>query len=119
MKFPKPVTVAWIADLIKAEAIGDASMNAYGINEIHKVEEGDLCFVDHPKYYDKSLSSNATHTIINTKNVTVPQGKNLIVVDEPFEAYLTIVNHFRPFNPTRKPISDSAKIAKGTVVMPN
>jgi len=99
--------------------VGNSSAQVLGINEIHKVEEGDLCFVDHPKYYDKSLSSNATHIIINTKNVTVPQGKNLIVVDEPFEAYLTIVNHFRPFNPTTKPISDSAKIGKGTVVMPN
>jgi len=99
--------------------VGNSPAQVLGINEIHKVEEGDLCFVDHPKYYDKSLSSNATHIIINTKNVTVPQGKNLIVVDEPFEAYLTIVNHFRPFNPTTKPISDSAKIGKGTVVMPN
>jgi len=119
MRFPKPVTVKWIAELIHGEIVGNSSAQVLGINEIHKVEEGDLCFVDHPKYYDKSLSSNATHTIINTKNVTVPQGKNLIVVDEPFEAYLTIVNHFRPFNPTTKPISDSAKIGKGTVVMPN
>jgi len=119
MRFPKPVTVKWIAELIHGEIVGNSPAQVLGINEIHKVEEGDLCFVDHPKYYDKSLSSNATHTIINTKNVTVPQGKNLIVVDEPFEAYLTIVNHFRPFNPTTKPISDSAKIGKGTVVMPN
>jgi len=119
MRFPKPVTVKWIAELIHGEIVGNSSAQVLGINEIHKVEEGDLCFVDHPKYYDKSLSSNATHIIINTKNVTVPQGKNLIVVDEPFEAYLTIVNHFRPFNPTTKPISDSAKIGKGTVVMPN
>src|SRR4051812_24766749 len=104
MRFPKPVTVEWIAELINGEVVGDASAKAIGINEIHKVEEDDLCFVDHPKYYDKSLNSNATHIIINTKNVTVPQGKNLIVVDEPFEAYLTLVNYFRPFSPASKPI---------------
>jgi UDP-3-O-[3-hydroxymyristoyl] glucosamine N-acyltransferase len=119
MKFPKPVTVAWIADLIKAEAIGDASMNAYGINEIHKVENGDLCFVDHPKYYDKCLNSKATHIIINTKEVTAPAGKTLLVVAEPFEAYLTIVNHFRPFTAASKSVSDTAVIGTGTVIMPN
>ncbi len=119
MKFPQTVTIAWIADLINAEVIGDASMNAYGINEIHKVEAGDLCFVDHPKYYDKCLNSEATHIIINNKNVNVPAGKTLLVVNEPFEAYLTIVNHFRPFTPAAKSISGTATIGTGTVIMPN
>jgi UDP-3-O-[3-hydroxymyristoyl] glucosamine N-acyltransferase len=119
MRFPKTVTVEWIAELVKGEVVGNKSATVSGINEIHKVEQGDLCFVDHPKYYDKSLNSDATHIIINTKNVTVPEGKNLIVVAEPFEAYLTIVNHFRPFNPATKSISYSAKIGEGTVVMPN
>ncbi|CAN5541742.1 UDP-3-O-(3-hydroxymyristoyl)glucosamine N-acyltransferase [soil metagenome] len=119
MKFPQPVTIAWIAGLIKAEATGDTSLNAYGINEIHKVEPGDLCFVDHPKYYDKCLKSNATHIIINNKDVTVPEGKTLLVVNEPFEAYLSIVNYFRPFAAASKAISDTATIGEGTVIMPN
>jgi UDP-3-O-[3-hydroxymyristoyl] glucosamine N-acyltransferase len=119
MRFPKPVTVGWIAELIHGEVVGEASAKAIGINEIHKVEKDDLCFVDHSKYYDKSLNSNATHIIINTKNVTVPTGKNLIVIDEPFEAYLTIVNYFRPFFPATKSINDTAKIGEGTIIMPN
>lgn len=119
MKFSKPVTVQWIADLIKAEIVGNSSDEVFGINEIHKVEQGDLCFVDHPKYYDKCLNSEATHIIINTKNVNVPSGKNLLVVNEPFEAYLTIVNYFAPFTPAAKPVSDSAKIGEGTIIMPN
>ena len=119
MKFPEAVTVAWIADLIKAEVIGNAYLQATGINEIHKVETGDLCFVDHPKYYDKCLNSEATHIIINTKDVTVPQGKTLLVVNEPFESYLTIVNHFRPFTPATKPISDSLVVGENTIIMPN
>lgn len=119
MKFPDAVTVAWVANLIQAEVIGDASMKAYGINEIHKVDAGDLCFVDHPKYYSKCLDSAATHIIINTKDVTVPEGKTLLVVKEPFEAYLTIVNHFRPFTASTKAISDTAAIGRDTIIMPN
>lgn len=119
MKFPQPVTVKWVADLIKAEVVGNASQQASGINEIHKVESGDLCFVDHSKYYDICLQSAATHIIINTTEVKVPEGKTLLVVSEPFEAYLTIVNHFRPFAPAVKTISDTAVIGNNSVIMPN
>ncbi len=119
MKFPQPVTIKWVADLIKAEVVGDASKQASGINEIHKVESGDICFVDHPKYYDICLQSAATYIIINTKDVKIPEGKTLLVVNEPFEAYLTIVNHFRPFEPAVKAISDTAVIGNNSVIMPN
>src|SRR6478736_2863945 len=118
MKFPAPVTIQWLANLIDAEVIGNTSAQATGINEIHKVEEGDVVFVDHPKYYDTCLQSAATHIIINTKDVTLPEGKNLLVTTQPFEAYLKIVNHFRPFTPATKFISDSAVIGNGTVIMP-
>lgn len=118
MKFPKSFTVAWMAELIGAELIGNKDALAQGINEIHKVEAGDLCFVDHPKYYDACLKSAATHIIINTKEVTVPEGKNLLLVADPFEAYLKIVHHFRPVTHATKMISDSAVIGEGTVLMP-
>jgi UDP-3-O-[3-hydroxymyristoyl] glucosamine N-acyltransferase len=119
MKFPAPVTVGWIAGFIHAEVVGNSAAEAYGLNEIHKVEEGDVCFVDHPKYYSACLNSAATHIIINTKNVEAPAGKNLLVVADPFEAYLAIVNHFRPFTHAVKPVDDSAVIGQGTVIMPN
>lgn len=119
MKFPGPVTVGWIAQLIDAELKGDENNFAYGINEIHKVEDGDICFADHPKYYAASINSAATHIIINSKDVNVPSGKTLLIVDDPFEAYLKIVNHFRPFTFTDKLISSTAVIGEGTVIMPN
>jgi UDP-3-O-[3-hydroxymyristoyl] glucosamine N-acyltransferase len=119
MKFPSPVTVRWIADLVGAEVVGNAAAFATGINEIHRVETGDICFVDHPKYYDKCLRSAASFIIINTKEVQVPEGKTLLVLSDPFEAYLTIANHFRPFAPSEKSISSSSKIGARTVVMPN
>ncbi len=119
MKFPAPVTIQWLADLITAEVVGDAAAQATGINEIHKVEEGDVVFVDHPKYYKACLESAATHIIINTKEVSLPAGKTLLVLEQPFEAYLKIVNHFRPFTPAQQLIHPSAIIGEGTIVMPN
>ena len=119
MQLPAPVSVKWIASFINAELIGNVDGEATGINEIHNVQSGDIVFVDHPKYYITCLQSEATHIIINTKDVAIPAGKNLLVVNEPFEAYLKIVNHFRPFTAAKNAISDTAKIGKDTIIMPN
>jgi UDP-3-O-[3-hydroxymyristoyl] glucosamine N-acyltransferase len=118
MRLNKPVPVKWIADFIGAEIAGNSEASATGINEIHKVEKGDIVFVDHPKYYDTCINSAATVIIIN-KNTDFPDGKTLLIVSDPFEAYLKLVNHFRPFTPSSKNISGSASIGQNTVIMPN
>jgi UDP-3-O-[3-hydroxymyristoyl] glucosamine N-acyltransferase len=118
MQFPSPVPVQWIATLIHAELVGNTNGSATGINEIHKVEKGDLVFVDHPKYYEKCINSPASFIIIN-KQVSIPEGKALLIVDNPFDAYCRIVNHFRPFEPAKKMISDTAIIGEGSFIYPN
>jgi UDP-3-O-[3-hydroxymyristoyl] glucosamine N-acyltransferase len=118
MKFPSPVPVQWMADFLEATLVGNINGHATGINEIHKVENGDLVFVDHPKYYDACIKSAATFIIID-KEIDCPDGKALLVVEQPFEAYLKIVKHFRPFEPATKLISDTAVIGAGTYIYPN
>lgn len=118
MKFPSPVPIQWIAELIGAKLEGNSNGFAAGINEIHKVEPGDLVFVDHPKYYDKCIQSAASFIIIN-KLTAFPEGKALLIVEQPFAAYQTIVRHFRPFEPSVKLISDSVVIGEGTYLAPN
>lgn len=117
MKFPAPVSASWVADLIGAKLVGNSAAEVFGINEIHKVEPGDLVFVDHPKYYEKCLKSAASFVIID-KEVEQRYGKTLMVCAQPFEAYLTIVRHFSSFSPQDKMISDDACIGEGTIIMP-
>ncbi|MEJ7587195.1 MAG: UDP-3-O-(3-hydroxymyristoyl)glucosamine N-acyltransferase [Ferruginibacter sp.] len=118
MQFPAPVPIEWIAELINAELTGNNKMHATGINEIHKVGKGDLVFVDHPKYYEKCINSAATFIIIN-KKTDCPEGKSLLIVDDPFEAYCRIVAHFNPFTSSAKPVSDTAVIGKDSIIYPN
>src|SRR6478752_2535617 len=118
MKFSNPVPLKWLAEFIGAELVGNVEGNATGINEIHKVEEGDLVFVDHPKYYQKCLQSAASFIIIN-QMADIPEGKALLITSQPFEAYQKIVRHFRPFEPGTKSVNDTAVIGEGTVVFPN
>lgn len=117
MKFEQPVSVTWIAEFIGAKLIGNQSQMATGLNEIHKVQNGDISFVDFEKYYSKCLNSAATVIIIN-KEVDCPEGKTLLVINDPFSAYVKLVKHFRPFEPSDKLISDSSLIGEDTIIQP-
>ena len=118
MRFQNPIPITEIAALINAKVAGNDKGMATGINEIHVVKNGDLAFVDHPKYYNTCISSAASFIIIN-KETDCPEGKALLIVEEPFEAYLKIVDHYKPFNPSMEVIAKSATIGAGTIVMPN
>ena len=118
MKFPKIHTLKEIAAIIGCQYVGNDDFPVLGMNEIHVVEPGDIVFVDHPKYYDKALQSVATIVLIN-KEVDCPEGKALLISDDPFRDFNTLTKHFRPFQFANVAISDSAKIGEGTHIQPN
>lgn len=118
MKFVIPQTLESIAQLINSNFIGDKDFKITGINEIHVVEKGDIVFVDHPKYYDKALNSAATTILIN-KEVECPEGKALLISDDPFRDFNIITRHFNPFIASSSLISDSAIIGNNTTIQPN
>ncbi len=93
-------------------------MAVLGMNEIHVVEPGDIVFVDHPKYYDKALQSAATIILIN-KKVDCPEGKALLLSEDPFRDFNKLTQHFRPFQASNVAISSSAVIGKNTIIQPN
>ncbi len=118
MKFPNPIPVKEIAKRIGADIIGSATQKAFGINEIHKVRPGDITFSDVEKYFEKSLESEATIIILN-KIVPCPEGKTILIVDKPFEAYDSLVKEFRPFRPLTAVIAEDAIIGDNTHIEPN
>lgn len=97
MKLATPYTLAQIAEIAGCAFDGDPSFAITGINEIHRVEHGDIVFVDHPKYYDKALSSAASVVIINQKT-TAPSGKCLLFSDDPFTTYNNLTKYFSPWS---------------------
>lgn len=118
MKFPQPQSLLEISELITSEFVGDHLLKIQGINEIHVVEEGDIVFVDHPKYYDKALESKASVILIN-KKVDCPEGKALLISEDPFSDFNKITRHFSPFIATDVQISKTAFIGLNTVIQPN
>lgn len=95
VQLQEPQTAARIAALIGAEVRGNVERLVTGINEINRVEQGDLVFVDHPKYYEKALSSAAT-TILIDKEVEAPEGKAIIISSDPCRDYNLLVERFMP-----------------------
>jgi UDP-3-O-[3-hydroxymyristoyl] glucosamine N-acyltransferase len=118
MKFPTVHSLQQIADLLQCEFVGDANFPVFGMNEIHVVESGDIVFVDHPKYYDKALQSAATVVLIN-KKVDCPEGKALLISDDPFRDFNILTRHFMPFQASSASIASTAKIGEGTIIQPN
>ncbi len=96
MKLIKPSSVKELSEIINCPVIGDEKLIINGLNEIHKVEQGDLIFVDHPKYYQKALNSSATAVIINDKTVKFPEGKAIIYSNNPFEEFNKLTSYFQP-----------------------
>jgi UDP-3-O-[3-hydroxymyristoyl] glucosamine N-acyltransferase len=118
MKFSRVHTLSEIAEIAGVDFVGDEQFPVSGINEIHMVEPGDIVFVDHPKYYDKALNSAATVILIN-KKVTCPEGKALLLSNDPFSDFNKITRHFRPFVAATSTIANSSQIGVNTVIQPN
>ncbi|MEM9821032.1 MAG: LpxD N-terminal domain-containing protein [Bacteroidota bacterium] len=118
MKFSEPIPIKTIAHKIGATIIGNADLVATGINEIHKVEKGDITFVDIKKYFKKSLESAASIIILN-EATDCPKGKALLLCEQPFEAYNNLVLEHRPFRPLSTPIASSAVIHPSAIIEPN
>jgi UDP-3-O-[3-hydroxymyristoyl] glucosamine N-acyltransferase len=118
LKFPKPYKLKTIADIIDAKPVGDENFPINGMNEIHVINPGEIVFVDHPKYYDKALNSKASVILIN-KEVDCPEGKALLISDDPFRDFNKLTDFFNQFKRSDKNISDSATIDEGSIIQPN
>ena len=117
MRFPQPYTLEQIATIINAKYVGASDFPVLGMNEIHVVQAGDIVFVDHPKYYEKALHSKATIVLIN-KEVECPEGKALLISDDPFRDFNKLTEFFKPFQKATNLIAPSARIGENTIIQP-
>ena len=100
-----------------SQIIGDDTLEATGINEIHKVQHGDVAFSDVKKYFAKTLSSAATVILLN-EPADCPPGKVILVVEDPFEAYDSLIRAHRRFEPLTSAVSHRARIDPTAVIEP-
>ena len=117
MTFKSPQSLKTIAELINAKFIGNENFQVFGTNEIHRVKAGEIVFVNHPKYYDKALFSEATIVLID-KEVDCPEGKALLISDDPFRDFNKINEHYQGIQ-TFETTGQNAVIGKNCKIHPS
>ncbi|MEL7163505.1 MAG: LpxD N-terminal domain-containing protein, partial [Bacteroidota bacterium] len=115
MKLQEPISARQLADRVGAKLIGDGEVLITGLNEIHQVEPGDLCFVDFHKYYDSTLASAASVILID-REYACPPGKALLVTEEPFAVFDELMQAERAPVRWREAVDPSAKIGTGSQI---
>ena len=118
MLLPEKYTLSQFADLLNCKFVGDPNHIITGINEIHRVQAGDLVFVDHPKYYQKALNSAAT-TILIDQETECPEGKALLISSTPFDDFNKLTRHFNPYTPHRTMTGENCEIDESVILYPN
>jgi UDP-3-O-[3-hydroxymyristoyl] glucosamine N-acyltransferase len=108
MRFTTALSLEELSTLFLCTYRGVPELIVTGINEIHRVVSGDIVFVDHPKYYQKALQSSASVVIID-KEVDCPEGKGLIIHEQPFILFNEICAHFYAL---REQVSENPEYAK-------
>jgi UDP-3-O-[3-hydroxymyristoyl] glucosamine N-acyltransferase len=118
MDLPRPYRLQELAELLGRDPVGDPDHEVMGINEIHRVREGDLVFVDHPKYYDTALQSAAT-TVLIDQQVEAPEGKALIISEDPFGDLNVLTRHFDPYRPFEECDGRAEAVGEGSILHPS
>lgn len=120
MDFKRPISYEELASTFNLKCIGNPKQLVNGLNEIHMVRSGDITFVDHPKYYQKALNSDATVIIIDTET-DCPEGKVLLVHPSPFDVYNGIIKKEHDISFWKGPqytCGENTQIGYGTRIAP-
>lgn len=120
MIFEKPTPLKKLLSFFDhLEVVGDSNFLVKGVNEINKVNIGELTFVKVEKYYKKVFSSAASVILIDKKPETTPEDKILVVCKDPFEAYDQLVKALKPLDRCATDQRSQAKIGENTCIEPN
>jgi UDP-3-O-[3-hydroxymyristoyl] glucosamine N-acyltransferase len=110
------MTLAEIAVFLDGTVVGAENVIIENIRSIDEANEGDLTFVANKKYFRKLKTTKASAILVSSPASI--EGKNLIVVADPYAALGKLLAHFYPLEHGFRGISPEACIEKGAVVSP-
>jgi len=109
------LTLEEIAQKVDGKLEGDGSATVKDVAEIQNAEEGEISFLENPKYAKYVETTNAEAIFV--KKDFEGDYKNLIRVENPELAFSKVLEYFRPSPPIPEPgISESASIADSAIL---
>ena len=111
------MTIAEIALFLGGTVIGSDDTIINDIRSIEEANEGDLTFIANKKYLKKLKLTNASAILVSPQ--TTAEGKNLIIVTDPYAALGKLLTLFYPLEHGRSGVSPDAYIEDGAIVSPD
>lgn len=99
-----------IAELIKANLVGDPDCVISGISTIQDAAPGDITFLDNPGYR-KHLPSTKASAVILAKDMAPKSPVDVLIVGNPYFAYAKVSELFKPQLRKTKGIHPTAVVA--------
>ena len=111
------MTIAEIALFLGGTVIGADDTIINDIRSIEEANEGDLTFIANKKYLKKLKLTKASAILVSPQ--TTAEGKNLIIVTDPYAALGKLLTLFYPLEHGRSGVSPDAYIEDGAIVSPD
>ena len=111
------MTIAEIALFLGGTVIGSDDTIINDIRSIEEANEGDLTFIANKKYLKKLKLTKASAILVSPQ--TTAEGKNLIIVTDPYAALGKLLTLFYPLEHGRSGVSPDAYIEDGAIVSPD
>lgn len=110
------MTLGEIAAFLGGAVVGAEDVLISDIRSIEEAGDGDITFVANKKYL-KQLQGTRASAVIVSPQVTA-EGKNLVVVDDPYSAFGKLLGLFYPLDHGRSGVAADAYIEDGAEVSP-
>ncbi len=110
------MTLAEIASFLGGTVIGADNVIINNIRSIEEAKEGDITFIANKKYLKKLNLTKASAILASPQ--TVAEGKNLVIVTDPYAAFGKLLTLFYPLEHGRSGVSPDAYIEEGAIVSP-
>ena len=114
MKFLEPISVSRISSLLDIPFFGDGEKLVYGLNEINRCEEGDIIFVNHPKYQARAELSKATAIITKIRNLE--SKKIQLISNRPFLDFNLLIKRVNPSSTIKLKCGENTFIHPSVVI---
>lgn len=115
-------TLREIAELVKGRLEGEPEKVIKGVNPLEDATPEEISFLSNPRYLEKAKNSKAGAIFVYEKSGI--EGKNLIIVKDPYLAMSILIDEFYPSSKIFEGISSlafihpTASVGKGVSVLP-
>lgn len=105
-----------ISERVHGEIIGDDSLEITGIASVEEAEQGELVFAESPRFIAAALRSRASAILVSKEIAPLEGSKTLILVENPRESFVEVLEMFTPARFEQPGIDKSASIGTGVQI---